>query len=408
VQRKSSAIRLSALLVALAASLARCGSSDSAESTNPKKDAGTEADAQTDESVPSDASDESDVVAEAADGGQVSDAAPLNPLPGVWTYYSVDGTQCLDGSPAGFGINTSPASQDLMIYLEGGGACFNDACDFTAFNIPFVPPLDGIFNRLNLLNPVRDWNMVYVPYCTGDIHGGDNDTTLAGQLRHFHGYTNIQKYLQTWVATFPNVKRVLVTGISAGGFGAGLNAQQVAEAFGPSRQYVLIDDSGPPLSNAAMPPCLQSIFRSVWGLDKTILAACGADCTHPDDFARDWIAHIAKTYPSAYAGVFSNTHDTVIRAFMGFGWGDGVYDNCSGTASSIPPDVYQQDLLDLRSQYTTRIATYYVGPTQALYGSGLWHTVLRSSTFYTTDVGGVLVAKWVSDVITGQVEHVGP
>jgi len=70
----------------------------------------------------------------------------------------------------------------------------------------------GIFDQNNSKNPVRDWNMIYVPYCTGDIHGGDTDHVLGGQMRHFHGYANITKYLERWVPTFPSADKVLLNG----------------------------------------------------------------------------------------------------------------------------------------------------------------------------------------------------
>ncbi|MFO0553876.1 MAG: pectin acetylesterase-family hydrolase [Polyangiaceae bacterium] len=344
--------------------------------------------------------------------GCLPDCRPVAPIeadPLTWTYVEVPGTQCLDGSPAGFGISINPDSPNLMIYLEGGGACFNDACDFSALSIPFVPPPDGIFNRDNSGNPVRDWSMVYVPYCTGDIHGGDNDYELAGQVRHFHGYTNITKYLQQWVPTFAHADNVLVTGISAGGFGAGLNFAQVTDAFSSVAtelgdttppQMILIDDSGPPLTNQVIPPCLQITFRKVWGLDNTVLAECGADCPDWNDFAAGFIEHVSNRYPNARVGVFSNTADMVIRSFMGFGWEDGQYNHCTGTPSPVPASVYEDGLLALRDTYETRASSYL------LFGIG--HTVLRSPTFYATVVDGVSVEDWVGAVINGEIQHVGP
>ncbi len=318
----------------------------------------------------------------------------------IWKYHKVPGTLCLDGSTAGFGASLNPDSTKLMIYLEGGGACFNDACDFTAFSIPFVPPTDGVFNRLNPGNPVADWNMVYVPYCSGDIHGGDKDTVLADKLRHFRGYSNITKYLERWVPSFSKVKTVLITGISAGGFGSGLNAEQVAQAFGPSREFILLDDSGPPLSNKVIPPCLQRQFREVWGLDNTFLATCGADCPDKDDFASGFIDHLAKRYPNTRAAIFSNIRDAVISGYMGAGWANGTYNDCSGGLSMVPGEVYQQDLLDLREKYRNRASTYYV--------PGIGHTALRSPLFWTTIVNGTSLPKWFGRVLDGQVTHVGP
>lgn len=333
---------------------------------------------------------------------------PIETEPMKWEYIEVPGTLCMNGETAGFGISLNPDSKNVMIYLEGGGACFNDLCDFSAFSVPFIPPPDGIFNRLNPGNPVKDWSMIYVPYCTGDIHGGDKDTELGGKVRHFRGYTNITKYLQQWVPTFADAENVLLTGISAGGFGAGLNAVQVAEAFGPGHQMIVIDDSGPPLSNDVIAPCLQQTFRDVWGLDQTILAACGADCADPNDFATGTLDHVLNAYPDMRFGLFSNTADLVIRGFMGFGWGDGQHDNCEGTALAVPADVYEDGLLALRDQHEGQAATYYIGQTQILYNFGQGHTVLRSPSFWTTVIDGVQLSDWVGGVIQGDVQHVGP
>lgn len=331
----------------------------------------------------------------------------IGPPDRTWTYYRIPGTQCIDGSEAGFGVSTVAGSTNLMIYLEGGGACFNDSCDFTALSVPFVPPPDGIFNRTNSANPVRDWNMIYVPYCTGDIYGGDRDTVLAGATRHFHGYRNIGRYLEAIVPAFPSVTQVLITGISAGGFGSGLNAGRIADAFGPSRQYALIDDSGPPFGNDVIAPCLQQIFRDVWGLDNTILAECGSDCSSPTDFATGAIQHLLRTHPAMRVGVYSNTGDSVIRAFMGAGWGNGMRNNCGGVPVSVPVTTYQDGLLALRAANMSRAGTYFVGLLRPP-GFGLGHTVLRSPSYYLTSIDGTSVPEWVGDVLAGRVTHIGP
>ncbi len=333
---------------------------------------------------------------------------PIDARPLEWTYIPVPGTVCMNGDTAGFGISINPDSPNLMIYLEGGGACFNDACDFSAFNIPFVPPPDGIFDRNDAENAVADWSMIYVPYCTGDIHGGNSEYVLGGQKRQFRGYANITKYLEQWVPTFAGADTVLVTGISAGGFGAGLNAPQIANAFGPGPQMVLIDDSGPPLSNAVIPPCLQSIFREVWGLDDTILAECGADCPDPDDFATGFLAHAAGNYPDARVGLFSNTADSIIRGFMGFGWGNGMHDNCEGIPVSVPANVYEEGLLDLRQTYENRAGTFLIGQTHIEYAFGTGHTALRGPAYAATTIDGVGLREWVAGVIEGDIQHVGP
>ncbi len=321
---------------------------------------------------------------------------PLDPPELKWTYYEVEDTQCLDGSPAGFGVSYAPDSPNVMIYLEGGGACFNDACDFTAFAAPFSPPGDGIFARTEG-NPVGDWTMVYVPYCTGDIHAGSNDTELGGQMRHFHGYDNLQRFLQLLIPSLPMPETVLLTGSSAGGFGAALNAAPTATAYGDDVHLVVLDDSGPPMSSAVMPPCLQDVFRQTWNLDATVLADCpGCD---PHDFARDLLDNVVAAHPNVDFGLYSTTGDLVIRTYMGFGWGFGQHDNCGGVPTAVPGSAFQDDLLQVRDAYAADISTFY--------RYGLDHTVLRPA-FSTTSVDGTSLAQWLGDVLAGERVHVGP
>ena len=86
---------------------------------------------------------------------------PLSTPTLQWTYVEVPGTVCMNGDTAGFGVSLNPDSKNVMIYLEGGGACFNDLCDFSAFSIPFVPPIDGIFK------PVASFMKVDLPHPEG-------------------------------------------------------------------------------------------------------------------------------------------------------------------------------------------------------------------------------------------------
>jgi hypothetical protein len=321
-----------------------------------------------------------------------------------WTYYTIDGALCRDGSPAGLAVSPNPASDRLMIYLEGGGACYDERCDFTSLQVPYFPPPDGIFDRTNSANPVRDWNMIYLPYCTGDVWAGDApDTVLKNLLgipvkNQFVGYRNIGLFLARIVPTFPRLKQVLLTGISAGGFGAGLNAERVQRAFG-AVPVVLVDDSGPPMSGHAIASCLQKKWREVWNLDATVLAACGADCPNPDDYALDLLRHVIKTYPTSVGGLFSNEADLVIRGFYGAG-----QDDCQPSPLDllVPADTYHNELLALRAMVTAA-----GGPFGTYFDSGFGHTCLRGACFVTENVDGVPLARWLGDLLDGKATQVG-
>ena len=194
-----------------------------------------------------------------------------------------------------------------------------------------------------------------------------------------------------------SAERVLLTGISAGGFGAALNSVQVAEAYGDAVELTVIDDSGPPLSNDVIPPCLQTLFRETWNLDATVLDAC-PNCD-PEDFATGFLEYATTTYPNVRFGVFSNLADAVISTYMGAGWGNGQWNNCDGVSLPVPALTYTEDLFAIRTLNEDRISTFYV--------LGIGHTVLRIG-YYLTSAGGVSVPEWVASVLDGEISQVGP
>jgi hypothetical protein len=114
-----------------------------------------------------------------------------------------------------------------------------------------------------------------VPYCTGDVHIGDRVARVEGALRHFRGKANLQLVMARAVATFSKTEVFVVTGESAGGFGA-VSSYNLLRGFWPSMSTrgVLIDDSGPVLDDTALAPCLQALWRRTWDLNATLPRDC--------------------------------------------------------------------------------------------------------------------------------------
>jgi cysteine-rich repeat protein len=325
---------------------------------------------------------------------------PIVPPAMTWKYFEIPGTKCIDGTPAGFSVNFNPASTKLFVYLEGGGACFNQYCESLFSRGPNEPSTGGIFDRANAANPVRDWSWVYVPYCSGDVYGGQAETMLAGKMRYFNGYGNFTAFLERWVPSF-DVDQVLLSGSSAGGFGAAVNFAQTQRAF-DTVPVALLDDSGPPMSADVFPPCLQTLWRTTWGLDKTMLAECGADCGDPNKFIEDTFAHVRSEFPTMRGGLFSSTADQTIRAFAGYGWSGG-YNMCNSIPTAVTATVYQAGLTQLRDKAIaggTGFGTYYI--------TGSSHTILRSASFYTTKIGETTIPQWIDATLAGNATHVGP
>src|SRR5690606_9065497 len=103
---------------------------------------------------------------------------------GRWNWFDFPDASCRDGSDAGIWVRFGEG-KGLVIYLEAGGACFNElTCANNPANYdPWYAPWSGlgIFHEDPALNPVGDWNFVVVPYCTGDVHAGDrSDVEVPG------------------------------------------------------------------------------------------------------------------------------------------------------------------------------------------------------------------------------------
>jgi hypothetical protein len=277
----------------------------------------------------------------------------------------------------------------------------------------------GIFDVSNAANPFKDWNMVYVPYCTGDVHFGTRtDATVPGtpgadardlQKHQFVGYLNMQKIVARVVPTFAGVSRVVLNGISAGSFGAALNFSMIQDAFGDTPVTIILD-SGMPFSDQYMPVCMQKKWRDTWGL------AFPPDCTECKQADGGGLLGMAnflmRKHPNAKVGLITSIQDEVIRLFFSVGLQNCMNyetaDPVAITVGQLDPNVYmpaapyQAGMEGLRTQFqsTNRLATYFI--------PGQLHQWVVRPAFYTMTVANVTLAQFVTNFIGGTVAQVGP
>lgn len=323
---------------------------------------------------------------------------------GVWSWVDVPEARCRDGSATGIGVRLHPDSDKLLLYFEGGGACFHaDSCavndvlqrfDGTAFSAwASASGSSGIFDDSRADNPLHGWNMIYVPYCTGDVHAGDAehvDVPGGPTNQSFVGYRNVGHYLQRIVPSFPDVRQVVLTGISAGGFGAAMNYDRVAQAFCHAR-VTLVDDSGPPMADAYLAPCLQQRWRQLWHLDATLPADCPACRGSDGGGIVNYVSYLANKYPDAQLGLISANQDSIISLF--FGYGTNHCQGLSGPSAGMSGASFAAGLADLRAHYFGDIGLgSYIVPST----SHTWETGL---TFYGTTVAGVPLAEWMNQIV---------
>jgi hypothetical protein len=259
-------------------------------------------------------------------GGAAPMGKPIDAPDEEWTWIPFDNAFCGDGSTTGIGVNLTKKSSRVLLYLEGGGACWSDltcntlktASNFTTGfsetnfkNTASNSLSKSFFDRNAADNPFKDYSIVYVPYCTGDIHAGDNTVMYGGKPAKHSGYKNVSAYLERVVPTFPNADRVILSGVSAGGFGAALNWWQTQEAFGKIRVDML-DDSGTPMP-PSIPIASEAEWRKQWNLAATFPPGCTECATRIDGI----LGFYAKIYPDHRGALMSYTKDSVLPTFFG-------------------------------------------------------------------------------------------
>jgi hypothetical protein len=167
---------------------------------------------------------------------------------------------CSHGSEYSFLFRPADPER-VAIFFQGGGGCWmGETCalDRQPMYRPslddLTEPSEGIFDFENPENPISDWSVLFVPYCTGDVHVGNatvtyqveaNDSLPARsfQIRHT-GLTNARTALDWLHEHVPDPREIFVTGVSAGSLGSAVFAHTIAERYPDARVAQLGDAAG--------------------------------------------------------------------------------------------------------------------------------------------------------------------
>ncbi len=175
-------------------------------------------------------------------------------------------------------------SNELVIFLQGGGACWADFC--AAFENAGPITVGGILDPELEGNPVADWDVVYLPYCDGSLFAGDVDRVLPASalgepgpsvLSYQRGLQNLTSALDIAVAEFPNPDRILLAGVSAGGLGT-IVSLPLVRFYYPNTEILVFNDSGVGVAKEGNPDFVNETFLAGWNAQPLIPASC-TDCT---------------------------------------------------------------------------------------------------------------------------------
>jgi hypothetical protein len=316
-------------------------------------------------------------------------AQPITATKAQWTFAPIDGMVCDDGSPTGIGVYLTD-SPNLLVFLNGGGACWDYTTCFLANTSTHGPfgaeqfqqlATGGISQNTVLsegdTSPFKGWNKVFVPYCTGDIHGGDavqNYMTQGGMMGTIHhkGYPNIYLALARLGATIPSPAKVVWSGSSAGGYGATINYIQARSTWPKAKGY-LIDDSGPVFIEDGISDFLKNGWIPSWNLAATFFKVC------PMCMDGDWslgYSVLSQAYPNDRMALLSTEQDQTIRGYL-----------------LLQPQNFQTDLNELAQMRfdTTQNFRYF-------FQTGSTHTMLGDLPSHTT--GSVNVGDWIKQMVS--------
>ncbi len=414
-----------------------CETSDGDDSDN--SDRNRRGDANADADTDSDTDNDIDSDAD-ADDDLPSNIEPVATTEmaqyGEWTYYEVEGAVCRSGKPAGYYFRKG--NDNLVIFLNGGGVCSDDfLCAMNPADVDHslpgetvvtatgglisnmlvaqrqVPPDEGIFAKDDR-NPLKEWSMVYVPYCTGDVHGGTNPNASPGSLQdqRFVGYTNLGLFYRSFGASygtdFRSGSEIVLCGSSAGSFGALLNYDRTQQFFADSH-ITVIADSGMIFRDDYLEPCLQKRWRELFNLDDILPRDC-AECFHDDGggLLEGFGNYLYREkYPNRMVGGgISSAQDDIMKLFLSTGLNDCTTGSLVASVggflqmSPYPPERYPAGMTDaMEFLGVDRFGTYFM--------TGNKHQYLFRARYYEENDTGMTIAEWIGEFLNGNPVHMG-
>jgi hypothetical protein len=301
----------------------------------------------------------------------------------AWIYEQPGGdTGCAFDTPFGFFHRGLSEASDLLIYFQGGGACWEWVSCSGLFDTDVsrdeVAGYSGIFDSANTANPFRSFAVVFVPYCTGDVHVGDTtrrygEEESAVPVAH-RGYRNVTAVLD-WIETRIDPQRVVVAGASAGSYGALFYTPEIARRFARATTF-MIGDSGVPLLHDYVDVLQRwgaaAVLRELWGSDDDLTAS-----------QLDLVAAHARASRGGSVGLaqITSDRDVVQSAFYlvsgSPGWREATYEILDDVEASV-----------------TGFHSFVV--------AGSDHGLLRTDRFYEYAAGGISLSDWIADFIDGK------
>jgi len=264
-------------------------------------------------------------------------------------------------------------NKNLVFALQGGGACIpgwegmckEEVSDEDVYNAEYHYHYEG--------SPVKEWNSIFVPYCDGSVHMGDNaaDYDQDGEVDYWHwGLHSTSASVALASQLFPEVEKILITGCSAGGYGTFIATMLIRLQY-PGADIYVLNESGPGLTDPDDKETWE-IIRSTWNIEALLPGECD-QCDDQLIFLYKWML---KYDPKLKIGLYSSYEDEVIsEEFL----------------QMIPGD-YKSHLMttsgDIHSAFPEKFKRFFI--------NGNSHCVED----YTYEIDGTSLTEWIEQLVT--------
>lgn len=301
----------------------------------------------------------------------------------VWQAIQVQAARCAKGTAWNFWVHRGRPDH-VLVYLQGGGGCWEKShCDLKD-QPTFDPTVDendnpatanGVLAVDRTGNPFKGWTVVFVPYCTADVHLGGRKVDYAGVPMDHHGAANVAAALQWMAKEISKPSDIVVAGGSAGAIPVPVYASRLARQYPQARVTGIGDGAG-----GYRAPRLPGILAG-WGV-RQVLADIPAFARIDSAGLTFEALYIAagRANPKLRLAQVNQDHDKVQLQFLAL----------LGVPAQPLAPLLEANLHDIEIAVPT--FRRYLIPSEE-------HTILTRPGFYTTVVNGVTLADWITATI---------
>ncbi|TDL69359.1 hypothetical protein E2R58_09365 [Paenibacillus amylolyticus] len=329
---------------------------------------------------------------------------------------------CLSGNGTRFHGNLRLGKDPgkLLIFFNGGGVSWNEYTAARPNNLftSHLPdsyyfnttdwmgdyPLNNSIFAVREDNPFQEWTIINIPYSTGDFHCGAGDFPYIAlddtrrTLPH-HGYLNTIVLLRMAKRWVKSPETLLIAGVSAGGFGVSLMAEDVISEFPECADITCVVDS-----SLLLKEDWSRVAREIWHSPEHIWKRLTGDNITLDSYSA-----LYQKFGSRVKYLFaSSTRDALLVQAQNALYGKGqLYDKASGLR-------YQSTLKEMCNKLVELI------PTAGLYifehpmnepeyheAELTMHCILDSAHMFEHREEGKTACEWIMSALHGRVERIG-